>query len=114
VSYAKAAEPIEKLFMIWTRVGPRKHVLGAVHTGATWREPSVCGGDAPVVKILWPLVVVVVVITHNNVCSTEADPDPDLSLEEQAARWKLRQLDRNKNNVNILVISQSVSDYRPS
>ena len=29
----------------------------------------------------------------------EADPDPDLSLEEQAVRWKLRQLDSNRNNV---------------
>jgi len=36
---------------IWIRVGPRKHVLGGVHTSG-WRhlmnttEPSMCGGDA--------------------------------------------------------------------
>jgi len=35
MSCAKAAEPIEMPFGIWTRVGPRKHVLGGVHTGAT-------------------------------------------------------------------------------
>jgi len=45
---------------------------------------------------------------NNRVCSTEADPDPDLSLEEQAVRWKLRQLDSNKNNVNSLIILQPV------
>ena len=28
----KKAEPIEMLFGMWTRVGPRKHVLGG-HTG---------------------------------------------------------------------------------
>jgi len=33
----KMAEPINMLFRLWTRVGPRKHVLGGVHTGATWR-----------------------------------------------------------------------------
>jgi len=30
----------------------------------------------------------------------KSDPDPELSIEEQAARWKLRQLDVNKNNVS--------------
>jgi len=44
VSAAKTAKPIEMLFGIWTRVGPRKHVLDG---GAYWRnlvnmiEPSV-------------------------------------------------------------------------
>ena len=32
VSCAKMAEPIEMLFGIWTRVGPRNHILGAIHT----------------------------------------------------------------------------------
>jgi len=39
VSCTKTTEPIEILFGIWTRVGPRKHVLGGVHNGATWRIP---------------------------------------------------------------------------
>jgi len=49
VSYAKTAEPIETPFGMWTRVGPRKHVLDG---GAHWRnlanitEPSVFAGDA--------------------------------------------------------------------
>jgi len=30
------AELIEMPF-VWIRVGPRKHVLGGVHIGATWR-----------------------------------------------------------------------------
>jgi len=34
-SFAKMAEPIEMPFGLWTRVGPRKHVLW-VRTGATW------------------------------------------------------------------------------
>jgi len=36
VSCAEMAEQIEMLFGIWTRAGPRKHVLGGMHTGATW------------------------------------------------------------------------------
>jgi len=41
---------------MWIAAGPRKHVWGA-----HWRnlvnmiEPSICGGNAPVVKLLWPL-----------------------------------------------------------
>jgi len=31
----KTAEPIEIPFEMWTRVGPRKHVLYGVHIGAT-------------------------------------------------------------------------------
>jgi len=41
----------------------------------------------------------------------DAEPDPSLSLEEQAVRWKLRQLDSNKNNVNNTIV---VFLYRPS
>jgi len=40
-------------------MGPRKHVLGEVHTDATWRIPLNCPCVAamrPVVKLLWPLV----------------------------------------------------------
>jgi len=33
------AEPIEMPFELWSRVGPRMHVLRGVHTGATWRIP---------------------------------------------------------------------------
>jgi len=36
------AEPIEMPFRLWTRVGPRKHVLGGVHTVVTWRTPLNC------------------------------------------------------------------------
>jgi len=39
VSCAKTAEPIEMLFGLRIRMGPRNHVLGEVHTGATWRTP---------------------------------------------------------------------------
>jgi len=39
VSCAKMAEPIDMLFGLCTRVSPRKHALGGVHTGATWRIP---------------------------------------------------------------------------
>jgi len=39
VSPAKTAEPIEMPFGLRTRMGPRKHVLGGVHTGATGRIP---------------------------------------------------------------------------
>jgi len=35
----KMAEPIEILCELFTRMGPRKHVLGVVHTGATWQMP---------------------------------------------------------------------------
>jgi len=33
----KIAELIEMPFWLWTRVGPRKHVLHGVHIGASWR-----------------------------------------------------------------------------
>jgi len=39
VSCAKTAEPIKMPFGIWTRVDPRKHVLGGVLSGATRRIP---------------------------------------------------------------------------
>ena len=32
-------ELTEMLFRLWSRVGPRKPILGAVHTGETWRIP---------------------------------------------------------------------------
>jgi len=37
VSCATMAEQMEMAFGLWTRVGPRKHVLHGVHIGATWR-----------------------------------------------------------------------------
>jgi len=42
VSWAKMSEPIEMPFGLWTRVGPRKHVLHGVHIGATWQTPFNC------------------------------------------------------------------------
>ena len=39
MSCAKAAEPIEMPFGLRTCVGPRKHILGGLHTGTTWRIP---------------------------------------------------------------------------
>ena len=39
VSCAKMAKRIDMPFELWTWVGPRKHVLGRMHTGATWRIP---------------------------------------------------------------------------
>ena len=36
---SKTAEPIEIPFGLWTQVGQRKHVLGGVHAGASWRMP---------------------------------------------------------------------------
>ena len=50
----KMAELIEMLFLLWTRVGRRKHVL---HGRTHWRhrantiEASVCGGDAALCQI---------------------------------------------------------------
>ena len=44
---------------MWTRVGPRKHVLGGVHTGATLRirlNHPCAAAMRSVVKLLWPLV----------------------------------------------------------
>jgi len=35
VSSAKTAELIEMQFGVWTQVGPRKHLLDGVYTGAT-------------------------------------------------------------------------------
>ena len=53
VNPAKTAEPVEMPFGMWTRVGPRKHVLDGVYIDvlANATEPSVCGGDAPYVKL---------------------------------------------------------------
>jgi len=36
VSCAKVAEPVEIPFGLWAPVGQRKHVLGGMHTAATW------------------------------------------------------------------------------
>jgi len=35
VNPAKMAVPIEMPFVMWTEVGPRKHVLDGLHIGAT-------------------------------------------------------------------------------
>jgi len=44
VSPTKTAEPIEMPFVMWSRVGHRKHVLDGLHIGATWfcRRCHVC------------------------------------------------------------------------
>ena len=59
MSPAKTAEPIEMPFGLWNRVGPRKHVLGGVYTGATWRIPlnrPYAAAMRPIVKLVCPLV----------------------------------------------------------
>jgi len=46
--------------LVWTCVGPRKHVLDGVQIGATWRIPLNCPCAAamrPYVKLLWPPVI---------------------------------------------------------
>jgi len=51
----KMAESTEMLFVDLDLDGPRKHVLGGVHTGATWRIPlnRLCvAAMRPVVKLL--------------------------------------------------------------
>jgi len=63
VSPAKTDEPIEMPFGIRTRAGPMSHVLVGVHTGATWWIPlnRQCGAEMrPVVKLLWPLFIIVI------------------------------------------------------
>jgi len=59
MSCAKIAEPIEMPFGLWNQIGPRKHVLGAVRTGATRQIPlnRPCAEVMqPFVKLLWPHV----------------------------------------------------------
>jgi len=52
--HAKMTEPIKISFEMWTRVGPRKHVLDG---SADWcnlanmTEPSMCGGDASLCQL---------------------------------------------------------------
>ena len=49
----KTAEPIDMPFAAWARVGPKKHVLGGVHTVATWRillDRPYAAAMRPVVK----------------------------------------------------------------
>jgi len=59
VSCAKMAELIGMPSGLWTWMGPRMHVLGGLHTGATWQIPlnRPCAvAMQPVVKLLWSLV----------------------------------------------------------
>ena len=46
------AETIEMPFRVWTRMGPRKHVLDGMHIGATWRIPM----DRPCAAAVQPFV----------------------------------------------------------
>jgi len=58
------AEPVKMPFGLWTPVIPRKHVLGGVHTGATWRIPLNLPCVAVMrlfVKLLWPLVILILI-----------------------------------------------------
>jgi len=58
VSCAKTVEPIEMPFWIGSQMGPRKPVLGRVHTGATCWIPlnhPYAAAMRPYVKLLWPL-----------------------------------------------------------
>jgi len=61
VSCAKMAEPIEMLFGTWTPVGPRKHVLGGVHTGATWQIPL----NRPCVAAMLPFCEITLTTCYN-------------------------------------------------
>ena len=56
VSCAKMAEPIEMPFVLWTRVGPRQHLLGGVHSGATWRK-TLNRPYAPVMRRFCPITL---------------------------------------------------------
>jgi len=55
------AELIEMPFGMWTRVGPRKHVLhGDMHIGVTWRirlNRPYATAMRPFVKLFLPLVI---------------------------------------------------------
>jgi len=54
-SAVSCAKSIELLFRLWSRVGPRKHVIGGVQTDATWRLPlnyPCAAVMRPVVKLL--------------------------------------------------------------
>jgi len=65
VSCAKMAESIEIPFGLWTRVSPRKHVLGGMQTVATWRillNRRYAAAMRPVAKLRWPLVVIIIII----------------------------------------------------
>jgi len=58
VSCVKTVEPIEVPFGIWTRVGPRKHVL-EVNVGASWRirlNRPCAAAMRPFIKLLSRLV----------------------------------------------------------
>jgi len=44
------AEQIEMPFGLRVWVGPRKHLLGGVHSGATWQIPL----NRPCVAAVWP------------------------------------------------------------
>jgi len=63
VSCARTAEPIEMPFGIWTRVGPRKHVLGGcahLRNLANTTEPSMCGSDTTFRQITLTTVIYVI------------------------------------------------------
>jgi len=50
-------------FLLWARMGPRKCVLGGMHIYPTWRIPlnRPCpAAMQPVVKLLWPLVIIII------------------------------------------------------
>ena len=67
---AKTAEPIEMLFGLWTRMGPRKHVVGGMLTGATWRIPLNRPCTAAIrpfcqitfIIILYDIIIIIIVI----------------------------------------------------
>ena len=49
MSPAKTAEPIEMPFGLWTRVGPRNHVLDGVQI-SPWKGAILSGKGWPIVK----------------------------------------------------------------
>jgi len=58
MSCAKTAEPVDMSFGMWTRVGPRKHVLDWVDIGVTWRIHSNRPCAAAMHPFLWSPYVI--------------------------------------------------------
>jgi len=59
----------------WTRVGPRKHVLDGVHTGATWWIPlnRMCSGDEAFCEVtLTTCTLSSICVTCRLICSSKS------------------------------------------
>ena len=77
------AEPIEMLFGVWTRVGPRKHVLDGVHIDATWRiqlNRPCAAAMRPFVELLLLLVTMIMLIIITDRLKLINPPVPAIDL----------------------------------